>query len=676
MPQKPARARLSLTLALTLAALATGLPDSRAAKMAWQAISDEERAATASTIQPDAGAEVLYRYKQVDDSKPYSDTTNEYWRIKVYNENGIRALSKIEIPYDPKTETIMDLAACVIRPDGSDFELGKKDFFNREAAKLGAQLARDLSRQLGFDLGSQSVRVISFSFPELTPGTIVEYQFRRVSNKNLFMVRLDFMADMPVRRVMLRYKLAPLAAPWATLSVYHLTNGNRKRAKDGFYYFEMTNLKSCVEEPYMPPSNEVRPWMMFYPARGGGVPTLFWDDAASSLSKAFETCSNKGSQLVTAQAANLTRGITSPLKKAAALNDFCRSRIVNLDYMSMHEPPDPKLLTKDPRCPDDVIMTKKGRSQEIQFLFVALARSLGLDAYPALCPRRGEGMFSRQLLWAEYLRNPVVAVRVGSAWHFFDPTNCVVDTGMLQWNNEGQPALIAQGQKGLWQTTPVAPAEKSRAKRTADLRLDEDGTLSGEVRLEMTGQAACDMRMRYTLQTDTAIEEKTRAAVQARMPGAEVSDVTASGFEDMLKPFVLAYKVRVPGYAEQTGRRMFVQPGFFTKGATPWFTAATRAYDICFDYPMLQEDRVSIKPPIGYSIEEGTGSAPQGITRTNWGQYAVTLGAKKLSGEIVYTRTFEYSRLRAPAAEYDAVKKLFDFIHTQDTHVLTLKKDN
>jgi len=500
MPPKTTRARLALTFAsaLALAALATG-PTALRAKMQWLPISDEERAATASIIQPDAGAEVLYRYKQVDDSKPYSATTNEYWRIKAYNENGVRALSKIEIPYDPKTETIMDLAACVIRPDGSDFELGKKDFFDREAAKLGSQLVRDLSRRLGFDIGSQSMRVISFSFPQLTPGTIVEYQFRRVSNKNLFMVRLDFMADMPVRRVMLRYKLAPLTSPWATLSVYHLTNGNRKRAKDGFYYFEMTNLKPYVEEPYMPPASEVRPWMMFYPARGGGVQSVFWDDAASTLSNAFATCAKKGSQLVDAQAANLTRGITSPLKKAAALNDFCRTRIVNLDYMTAHEPTDPKLLTKDPRCPDDVIMTRKGRSQEIQFLFVALARALGLDAYPALCPRRGEGVFSPKLLWTEFLRNPVVAVRVGSEWHFFDPTNCVVDTGMLQWNNEGQPALIAQGQRGLWQTTPTTPAEKSRAKRTGDFYLDENGTLTGEVRLEMTGQAAGDMRMRYTL---------------------------------------------------------------------------------------------------------------------------------------------------------------------------------
>jgi len=658
MPQKPTRARLALTLAFALAALTTGLPDSRAAMMKWQDISDEERAATASTIQPDAGAEVLYRYKQVDDSVVDKATTNEYWRIKAYNKNGIEALSKIEILYDPKTETIKDLAARVIKPDGSVTELGKKAFFDREAAKTG----------------KQRVRVISFSFPGLEPGVIVEYQFRRLNNDNILGLRLDFMGDMPARRVILRYKTVPLARPWSTMSFYHLTNGkNRKSAKDGFYYFEMTNVKSYVEEPYMPPEDEVRPWMLFYPARYG-VSTMFWDSVAAGLSSDFEACRKKGDKLVRATAEEITRGITEPLAQAAALNDYCRGQITNISFYPPDGPPDPKLFPKDTRSPDDVIRTKKGRSWEIQYLFVALAQSLDIDACPALCSRRSDGVFSTKLLLQETLKDPIVAVRDGNDWHFFDPVDCETDTGLLPWNNEGQQALIAQNNKGLWQTTPRTPAEKSRSKRTADLQLDEDGTLSGAVRIELTGQAAASPRYRYLFKTQTAIEKEAGDPVKARMPNAEISDVTASGMDGMLKPFVLTYKVRVPNYAEQTGRRMFVQPNFFSKGDDPRFTAATRAYDICFNYATLQEDEVSIKVPAGYSLEGE--SAPQGIKRSAWGQYTVTLGFRPQSRVIVYKRAFEYSILRMPVAEYDTIKKLFDFIHAQDTHTLTLKKDN
>jgi len=164
--------------------------------------------------------------------------------------------------------------------------------------------------------------------------------------------------------------------------------------------------------------------------------------------------------------------------------------------------------------------------------------------------------------------------------------------------------------------------------------------------------------------------------VQARIPNAEVSGVSASGFEDLLKPFVLTYKVVVPGYAEQTGQRMFVQPGYFTKGDAPWFTAPTRTYDICFDYATLQEDEVTIRVPDNYSVEADSMPQPRSLQRGEMGQYTVSVDFKPQTGTITYKRTFELSLLRVPATAYDNLKKLFDFLHAQDTHVLMLRKVN
>ena len=635
-------------------------------KVAWLEISDEERAATASTIQPDADAEVLFRYKQVDASKAGITVTREYMRIKVFNENGVKALSKIEIFYNPNNETIKDMAALITKPDGKEIMLGKKDFFDREAVKTGGDLR---------------MRVASFAFPGLEPGAIVEYQFQRVSGGNTALLRLDLMTDMPTRHLMLRYKNAPLIPSLAAMSYYHLTDGqNRKLAKDGFYFFEMNDVKPFVTEPYMPAADEVRSWMAFFPAESSS-PDVFWNALARSFSMwlSIPVSENKGDNLardkfVRATAEDITRGITSPVAQADAINDYCRGQITNIALYPPPGPPDPKLLATGLRNSDDVIRTKKGRTEQIQFLFVVMARALGLDAHLAFCSRRSDGVFTPKLLWRGYLKDRIVAVRDAGKWHFYDPANCVVDTGLLRFDNEGQHVLVALEDQAMWLTTPVAPPEKSRAKRTADLRLDEDGTLSGNVRIELSGHAASDMRVRYAFETDASIEEKARKSVQARLPNAEVSAVTASGKDDMLKPFVLAYKVRVPNYAEQTGARMFVQPGFFTKGEPPRFTAPTRIYDICFDYPILQEDQVTIQMPDGYSIEEG--SSPKSIKRTDWGQYAVVLGHKPKSRVIVYNRTFEYSMLRAPAKEYDTIKKLFDFIQAQDAHLLALKKNN
>ena len=659
MPQKTPRAVLTLAFALaTLAAFTASLPSARAATN-WLEPTPEERAAKASAIDPDAGAEVLYRLKQVDDSNINNAVTEEYVRIKIYNENGVSALSKIEIPYNPKTEKIKDLAARVIKPGGSKTELDKKAFYDREVVKDDSTRTR--------------VRMISFSLPAMEPGAIVEYRFRRASKTNIFAVRFDLMGNMPVRNASFQFRPVRFAPGYTTKSFFHLCSPSRQRRAAGFYCYEVNNMKAAVDEPLMPPDDDVRPWMVFYPAESVSRAD-FWNEVADALAATADACIKKGNTLARDTAAQITRGAAPGRAQAAALNDFCRAQILNIDTDPTPGPPDPKLNTKDPRTPDDVLKTKKARTQEIQILFVALARSLGLDARPVVCSRRSDGKFSPALHMASCMPDNIVAVRLGDQWQFYDPAHREVDTGMLFWDNEGQESLIPDPDGSLWETTPVSPPEKSREKRTAHLQIDGDGALSGDMRIEMTGHGACAARLRYMTETQAAIEGKARDRLRKRLPNAEISDVTASGSADVLKPFVLACKVRVPNYAETSGQRMFVQPGFFTKGEDPMFTAATRAHDICFPYADTEEDEVTIKVPDGYSIEAG--SAPESVKQADWGSYTVTLGLKPKSHTLVYTRAFAYSKLQQSAADYDQIKKLFDFLHAQDTHVLTLKKNN
>ncbi len=61
-------------------------------------------------------------------------------------------------------------------------------------------------------------------------------------------------------------------------------------------------------------------------------------------------------------------------------------------------------------------------------------------------------------------------------------------------------------------------------------------------------------------------EKKLKDSVNVRFGGAELSEIKIESANDPIKPFVYSYKVRVPGYAERTGKRLFLQPAFFQKG--------------------------------------------------------------------------------------------------------------
>ena len=110
-------------------------------------------------------------------------------------------------------------------------------------------------------------------------------------------------------------------------------------------------------------------------------------------------------------------------------------------------------------------------------------------------------------------------------------------------------------------------AEKIGAKRRAKLQLLEDGTLEGDVSVEYTGHFAFD-RKEYDDDGSPAQREETlRDSVKARMSTAEVTNIKIENVTDPIKPYVYSYRIRVPGYGQRTGKRIFLQPGFFEQGS-------------------------------------------------------------------------------------------------------------
>jgi hypothetical protein len=621
----------------------------------WLPVTDEDRDATASTIDPEAGAEILHRVRQIDDSRSHG-ITEEYIRIKVYNEKGVRQLSKIDVPYDNKNERIRSIEARVIKPDGTIINVDKKDFYDREIIKYG----------------NLRLRVRSFSFPLIEPGVIVEYKWRRTSRDNIFMLKLDFMDDLPSRRVLFRIKAHDLGPGTATMGHFYLC-GEQKIAqgKDGFSFIELRDLKASTVEPFMPPVSSVQPWMAFYPTFGSA--SLYWSFVSHGFSAIVTEKTKKDSKLVRETAAKITQGLAMPGERIAAINDYCRTQIKNTDHDTTPGADESRERSRKLRGPDDVIKNKSGGTLEVGVLFIALAKSLGIEARLALCARRSNGPFLMGMPSVGLLPDLLIASHYMEEWHFFDPSRREVDTGMLRWENEQQNAFVVLGRGYRWIITPKSPVEKSATKRTAKLQLDNEGTLTGNVHIEYSGHAAVDARERFQTEMQSRLEEKVRELVQARLPGAEVDNVTVSRREDFMKPFVLGYSVRVAGYAERAGQRLFIQPGFFTKGQPPLFSATTRAYDVCFNYATLAEDDVSIKMPPGYNIEQG--SAPATVNRVSWGRHDIQISHSRKRGEIYYKRFFEFLPVQIAAEKYPEVKNTFDLTHLRDSHTLTLRSE-
>src|SRR5262249_43439680 len=167
-------------------------------------------------------------------------------------------------------------------------------------------------------------------------------------------------------------------------------------------------------------------------------------------------------------------------------------------------------------------------------------------------------------------------------------------------------------------------------------------------------------------------EKRMHAALSKRISNAEVAEVKFENVTDPFKPLVISYKVRAQGYAERTGKRLFLQPGFFKKGVGPLFPTNTRQHDVYFHYPWTEEDDILIELPSGYALDNA--DQPSDLNFGDLGYYKIKIGVTQDQRTLSYKRQFRFIGMIFPKDSYPNMKRAFDAVNMVDNHVITLKQ--
>jgi hypothetical protein len=177
---------------------------------------------------------------------------------------------------------------------------------------------------------------------------------------------------------------------------------------------------------------------------------------------------------------------------------------------------------------------------------------------------------------AFFLNSYDIAIKLNNKWRFFDISNLNLPAGVLSWREEGVLALIADPKDAGFVTTPLLTSEESRVVRMADLKLSSDGVLEGDIRELLMGNRAEEWRERFGLMNEAEREDDLRQQLKARFAEFEMNGTKFTGTEDATKAVGVKYHIKIEGYAQRTGKRLFVTPAFFEAAMPARFSAATR----------------------------------------------------------------------------------------------------
>jgi hypothetical protein len=628
----------------------------------WRPVTPQELAMKTPVVEKDADAEAIFWEVKIDDDEQGLILTH-YVRIKIFTDRGKETQSKVEIPFGKffgRETKIGDIAARTIKPDGTIVELQKSDIF--ETTQVKASGAK--------------IKVKSFAVPGIEVGSIIDYRWREVRpNASANYIRLQFQRDVPAQLVKYLIKPYPYEGYGMRTQTFHGLSSPFAKEKNGFYSTTMTNMPALREEPQMPPEDQVRTWMLvYYTQENKIVPERFWRDWGKAIYELHKSDLKLSDEVRRAATEAIGDADTSQ-KKLERLYNYVRAKVTNVNDDALGLTPEERAKIKENKSPADTLKRAKGTPEDMDMLFGALAIAAGFDAHVVELPDRSDFFFDERFPDGYFLRLHCIAVQIDATWQFFDPGNAYCPFGMLPWWKEGEKALILDAKEPTWTTTPTSAPSKSAKNRTGKFKLSEDGTLEGDVTLEYTGQVAIEKKEEQDDDSPAQREEALRAEIRSRLSTAELSDVKIENVTDPIKPLVCSFHIRVPGYAQRTGKRLFIQPSFFQHGLSAMFGATDRKQAVYFHYPWLEKDQVEIGLPTGYALDNADKPGP--FVAGEISQYKLNLAVTTDGHTLMLQREFFFGgggSVLFPVSTYSQLKRLFDQLSTNDEHMITLKQ--
>ena len=245
---------------------------------------------------------------------------------------------------------------------------------------------------------------------------------------------------------------------------------------------------------------------------------------------------------------------------------------------------------------------------------------------------------------------------------YLDPGTQFCPYGYLRWIRTSTQGLKLDKKGGVFVIAPSAAYDKAIIRRTAEMALDTGGNLTGTITVKFEGGDALEHRL-DELDTDDAGKKKDlEDELQGWVPtGAIIKMTKAEGWATSDGPLTAIFSVEMPGYASAAGRRFLVPAYLFQARQLDAFKHVDRKFPVYFPYAFGEIDRVSIKIPDGYTLENVPQSQAARLS------YAAYQNLAQFDGkQLVTQRILQVNGIFFKLELYPEVKDFFGKVQAGD----------
>jgi hypothetical protein len=614
-------------------------------------VSPEELRMTSEPLAPGAPAIILYREVDRDDSRRGDVHEDNYLRIKILTEEG-RKHANIEIPFVKDAVEVVRVRARTIEPDGSVVDFDGKVF---EKSLLKSHALR--------------VLVKAFTLPAVEPGCIIEYSYTldlKYVYGSHWIVSEDLFTK-NARFSLKPYNYAPVYLRW---SWHDLPPGAEpKQGPDKVVRMEAANIPAFQTEDFMPPANELKSRVDFvYGEESVADVDAFWRKVGKRRNDQLESFVGKRKAMEEA-VAHIVAPNDPPEVKLRKIYERVQ-QIRNTSYeLQKTEQEAKRENEKVAENVEDVWKRGRGNRIQLTWLYLALVRAAGFEAYGCWVSDRKQYFFSPTTMESGKLDANVVLVKLNGEDLYFDPGTEFTPFGLLTWSEARVPGLRLDQEGGTWIKTTLPPSSESRTERRAKLKLSDSGNLEGKLTVTYTGLEAMYHRLEVRHSDEVTRKTFLEDGVKSQLPIAAEAELTNKPDWDSSEPTLVAeFNIKVPGWASNAGKRVLIPSGVFTGAEKHTFEHANRVHPIYVEYPYEKVEDVAIELPSGWQVA----SVPPEQSKDG---HVITYSLKVENGKdtLHLTRSLKVEFMYLETKYYTALRDFFEVVRTGDEQQIVLQ---
>ncbi len=309
--------------------------------------------------------------------------------------------------------------------------------------------------------------------------------------------------------------------------------------------------------------------------------------------------------------------------------------------------------------------TGKGNAADINLALLGALQEAGLNAEPVLMSTRAHGQPTKLYPVLSDFNYVLVRVKIAEQYYLLDATSQLYPFGYIPERclNGGGRAL---GETSAW--IDVKPTDKRRVVTDIKMKLNEDGTTTGNATINHKGYSAYDFRNSFLSHSkpEEYIQKRT-----AGWTGLDIKNFTFQNEKDLDNPFIEKFDMLLTEDLGNAGI-VYFQPFLIDRMEKNPFTSNERQYPVDFGAPNENFYLLSFEYPVTYEPED----LPQNIAIAlpqGGGRYLFSI--TQSVGKITLTSSLSLNKSVYSSEEYHTLKELYTrYISNQQTQIVLKKK--